>query len=974
MLRFSVVFLSVMVGFLLVPLIGCSIVIAQTIPSRRYTAADGLPHSTVFRIMQDRKGYMWFGTKYGVSRFDGENFSNFNIPGGPAVNEVLSINELPDSTILISGYRSGLYLLSGDTIRSLKLASRLPPKRIVRIVPDALNRWWLSYLYTRRRPLGIIEDNCYRRLYFEDFSADFATPGDIYDVHPLSDSSVLIATSKGVFNISVQGELTKPYPSIDENVYVCTADRQGRVWMGADNRIYRADSAGSLTSFDTGRNNSTNQLLADRKNRVWCYNSELGFLRIEHDTLHRLAAQVSFGTAIVNAIFEDREGNIWVATYSRGLFCFTNTEMLNYTTSEGLPSDYATSFAEQGERILVGTMGGVAEIRKGVLQRKPAYTLRGDLIPNDIIVKNRDTVLIGTPDGLLAYADSTRIAGDTTIGILSFVRRPGKELWFGNYRGLYRSRSLFAERLLTFTELDARRIYGSVEDRDSALWFATDVGVFRMKGDSVRHHGVKGGEVRAVCLDSLGRKWFATGNGALVLDGSDWQSFTTREGLAHQRCTDVLTDAFGKVWIATLGGLCRYDGAKFITFDTRDGLVSAEVNRLFLDSDNFLWVGSTQGVSRFSVSKNREAQRAPPIYISSMRVDDREYDLESEISLPHDSRNIEIRYRGLKFRNPSDITYQYKWLRRDKKWQPWPNSPIRFPTLEPGAYTFMVRAGAVPGEWSELPARLSFRIEPPVWQTWWFKSLGFSLILLVLYVGLRLRLRLIHRRQAAQIELYSRMLNLRQQAVNSLVNPHFVANSLNSIQYFINRAQRRQANEYLSDFASLIRRTMEDAQFVLLPLQDELERLRLYLELEALRFAGKFSYSISVDPGIDVQTVKIPVMIIQPYVENAIWHGIIPSARAGEVRLVIRSGAAGRMHVVVDDNGIGLRASQARRRNGGHQSQGMRILKERLELISSISGKLLSVDVREKHAADGTTSGTQVCIDVPVDLENIGAF
>jgi LytS/YehU family sensor histidine kinase len=200
------------------------------------------------------------------------------------------------------------------------------------------------------------------------------------------------------------------------------------------------------------------------------------------------------------------------------------------------------------------------------------------------------------------------------------------------------------------------------------------------------------------------------------------------------------------------------------------------------------------------------------------------------------------------------------------------------------------------------------------------------------------------------------------------MNRHFIFNALNSIQFYINRQDRTAANRYLTSFAKLIRKNLDASRTDTTTLSEELERLDLYLVLEHMRFKDKFRYAITIDPAVDTHRVELPAMMLQPYVENSIWHGILPMDQQGTVSIRVEPGIPGHVRITILDDGIGVEASQDRKSNNAsdHISRGIEITKGRADVLR----KLDLADIRiagpeQLHGPSGEPSGTRVTIELP---------
>lgn len=256
---------------------------------------------------------------------------------------------------------------------------------------------------------------------------------------------------------------------------------------------------------------------------------------------------------------------------------------------------------------------------------------------------------------------------------------------------------------------------------------------------------------------------------------------------------------------------------------------------------------------------------------------------------------------------------------------------------------------------------------PPFWQTWWFKVLvGLLVILLFIFV-----ISLFYRSEKRRTDFNKRIAELKLQALRAQMNPHFIFNTINSIQYFISCNDQESAFLYLSKFSKLMRQTLDNSAKSRISIKKELETLQLYMDLQMLRFENRFEYSIKVDPQIDMHNFEIPAMLIQPYIENAINHGISPKKGKGNINVSIKLEESF-INCIVEDDGVGINKSMKLKKNSSpdHTSAGMRLTKERLKIINY--GKLdnIFVSVLDRSENGGRETGTKVTINIPLNVNN----
>ncbi|MDP9041803.1 MAG: histidine kinase, partial [Bacteroidota bacterium] len=293
----------------------------------------------------------------------------------------------------------------------------------------------------------------------------------------------------------------------------------------------------------------------------------------------------------------------------------------------------------------------------------------------------------------------------------------------------------------------------------------------------------------------------------------------------------------------------------------------------------------------------------------------------------------------------------------------------------------VLQAGNISHEFTGPQRSLFLIINPAFWNTWWFRLMMGLLLVGGIYTGIRyrllrkFRLRMQHAENEKQLadmrqktaELKQQATDLEMQALRAQMNPHFIFNSLNSINRFILQNNRLQASEYLTKFSRLIRLILQNSQAVLITLESEIESVKLYLSLESLRFDYHFDYKLSLDPDLDLSMLKVPPLIIQPYIENAIWHGLMHKEEKGQLDIEI-SLEKDDLYFKIIDNGIGRKQASALTSKSAtrHKPMGLNITAHRIALMHSGIDHRSSVIINDLVNADGTASGTEVIIRIPV--------
>ena len=341
---------------------------------------------------------------------------------------------------------------------------------------------------------------------------------------------------------------------------------------------------------------------------------------------------------------------------------------------------------------------------------------------------------------------------------------------------------------------------------------------------------------------------------------------------------------------------------------------------------------------------------------------------DEEITLKHNENDLTFEFVGLQFGNPAQNRYRYRLDPYDEAWvHAGSRHPARYTSLRPGKYTFRVAAANSDGVWNEQGKFVHLNILYPWWSTWWFRILTILGLALAAYSIYRYRISQIRREAGTRVAFERKLADEKLSALKAQMNPHFIFNCLNSIEHYIIKNDRKKASEYLGNFSRLMRLTLQSSRVSFVPLNEELEALRLYLKMESLRFTGNFDYEIKVDDQIDSGALEVPPMLIQPFVENAILHGLMHKKGDGKVSISIQQ-ADNHLLCLVEDNGIGR--TRARELSAGRSSNrrsfGMQITEDRIRMINELYDAEADVEVVDLFDAEGAAVGTRVVLCLPL--------
>ncbi len=977
---------------------------AQQHAFTQYTTQDGLAQSQVRCMAQDSAGYLWFGTLGGASRFDGREFTNYALQEGLPDAQVNALLCADDGTVWLG---AGGFLVEhrGRRMRNVPLPEYAQGGRVL-----ALAQGRDGALYIATDVAGVLVRRGTDIKALEGFPTDTAQNARALLTMP--DGRLYIGLRNGLLEWKDGRCRTVPLGGGSLFVNALARSATGDLWVGTNGYgLYGLLADGRIVEYDEENGllqNNVRSLVIDARSRVWAetkFGLNIIDLSVPSESGRIRAFTVHQGLPNDNIWcgFQDLEGNLWFGTDGAGVLRYAGDRFVTWTVKDGLCSDQVMDITPDAAGDLwLSTYGNGVCRMDGMAM---VSTLDG--LPNNTVwcgLLSRDgTLWFGTSDGICHLVNGQVVPLDSAASlsgsrVLALYEDAQGRLWCGTRDGLVmRSPDGTMHWYPAGPGGPGRSIRAIVPDGQGRLWLATDDGVQVFNGSSVTRYGQQEGlsdnTVFCLLFDDADRLWAGTSNGLNCLVGQRFTTIRLGQDFGSNYIDLLATGKDGRLWVGTNNGLFRSHPDSLLQgrgepdhFTMSDGLRSLEcnLNAVHRDDQGRLLLGTATGLLRYDPSREPRlpGHRPPALHLTGLRSFLQVTDWKGQsdslsslsglpvgLSLTYRRNHVTFDYTAISLADPEQVRYRYRLLGADTDWLPPTDARFAsYSNLTQGEYTFEVMAAGRDGVWS-APQRFTFTILPPFWLRWWFFALCGSIMAGSTFLVMRYRSRQRQRHEKTrQLMLRSRMLQLEQQALNANMNRHFIFNALNSIQYYINRQDRTAANRYLTSFAKLIRRNLDASQSDTTTLAEELERLELYLVLEHMRFKDKFRYHVEVEPGVDLQTIQIPAMMLQPYVENSIWHGILPTERPGVVTIRVANGAPGRVVVLVADDGIGVEQSRSSKSvsEGDHISRGIEITKGRADVLRRLDLSDIRIQGPEQvHGPEGEVRGTQVTIDLP---------
>ncbi len=929
---------------------------AQQYPFVKIGLEQGMLSARVNDFLQDSRGYYWLATQgAGLVRYDGYEFSNFEFPNEEIRPLVSSLAEDGDGRIWAS---SDYTLIAYDGVGYNYYYLPNTESRIQHIALSGEGDIWVH-----------TEKNLYRKGKRDTLEKiDFPLRGKINS----------LAWYKKQWYVATDSALFAFNKEIKKGNWQSLQVFNNKLWFGGGSGLWRFDGKGvsQQQSEAVYQMHSSDSTLAMVGTQVL----EL----LSNDKSLPLRAENGLPKEEFNGCFVSKEGLVWLFS-NNGLIKLENTAVAFYGKQNGLRDEVLAVHIGERKQFFAGSGKGLS-----VVSEKGISNFYDEDFPYGVILGIAEyggKTWLGTESGLIQFNGKqfAQMPLPAALGSFIFSLHGNNEgLWLGTGSGIINYRNGHLQDISRSEGLPPATVYSISEATDKSLWFATySGGVFRKIGNQFKHLKKWGG----LRLDSLQFTnftpvdstsfWAATLNDELYwIHNNGYKVFSTQQ-LKYAEIKSLKVDATGQLWMGTNKGLftLSVNGESYSLQQVSDANKqsgTAYSPLALAVTDDYVLGGTNEGLVKISRAELEKVRPQTQLALTNVELffgdvkNVAEYGngsipfsrLPNGLQLPHNMNFISFKLAGLGAYHTDELEYRYRIKGGTESWTLAGNRrEAVFSNLKPGSYNFEAQVKRKSETWPQSGVNYLFTIQNPVYKRWWF------ITLLVLVVGgltggfIISRVRSINMR----LRLQNSLLDMERKALRLQMNPHFIFNALDSISSFIFKNDPKQAVRYLNNFAKLMRLTLESSMEHLHPVETEVSILKNYLELEKLRFKGKFEYEIEVDEEIDYD-VGIPPMLIQPHVENAILHGLKPMAEGGFLKI---SFCLDEEFLIcrVEDNGIGREKAKEMPQRKDHRSMATQINEDRLRLLKISMNE--EIEMKIEDLKDPT--GTRVEIKLPAE-------
>ncbi len=943
-----------------------------TYPFKHYSIHDGLVQMQVQALYQDSKGYLWCGTKTGISRFDGKEFKNYSGIEIKQTSPVTFFDEDEQGNLLVFNHQN-LSILSDDTVYSVSYPQNTH-------ISEMLSKPFKHSYHKLCRIKLVHRSLLYQNAILDYTNIDSMTTeligknkgNIIFD--PLMNDHVWLIHTDSVFQIDLKTK--QRIKTFKNQNFDVIQSLNGQLYAFSKTKgifIFENDSLKNISPHNFNNSYLIVIPIPDQSGFIISDHTDLYLFR--KGQLHLIKGKL----ALVRDMLFDKEENLWVAT-EEGLYNFFKLNFVNYTFGMG-NKDWVWSITEDVKKNMwftsfqngiwkwdgkkITTYTDYLNQQKRQLhniQYNYTYFMGSSNFKNTVYFTTNYNVITFNGNNFNEMEGTPKIWNKAYF----FTKTISDGTFYcGGMPGLTEILKTGKTKTWSAENLGISTIMNAEIDNNKTITAIGNEGIARINNDTVviidRNSLQKN---YCSITDHRGNIWIGGNNTLKLLSGD---SVTNVVNNNDEQYFSLLFKEPYYLFIGGLKGLSLVNLEDFyknnlfepVLYNHHNGFMGTECgqNGFFTDSEGYTWINTSDMVTRFDPNRLINDKSPPPaLYLKSEMseknitwtdVSEREND-----QYPNIQNNFRFTLNTIALNNPENIHYYYKLEGLHSEWSaPSSNNEITFYNLKPGNYNLQARADAGTNDTISEIVSFSFCIKKPFWQTWWF----ISCLVLFLVLIMTIIIILFNRKTRKQELIKKRIIQLRADALKAQMNPHLIYNALNNINGLINLGEKEKAQQHLNAFSDMLRLVFASTNKQEITLANELEIVKSFVCFHQQTNALHFDFIIDSQLNSDATTILVPPIVIQPFIENAILHGFSRlEDRRGKLHLNLKNTNT-RLIIEIQDNGIGI--GNSRYKGNGI---GTKLTYERMQLLEKKPEKQVKITK--------LVQGTKVVINIPLKL------
>lgn len=971
------------------------------------TEKEGLPDYEFYDMMEDSKGFIWFACNNGLYRYNGKEFTHFSNPQkkGESIFGLAEDNQgriwchnINNQLLYIDNDQLTIFIDLDDYSNTLQLndfvikdsyiyiASNLgilrfhiQTKEFTIIDSHFNNQQGNYYVYL----LAKIKDTIWYQKQYQKCNGDY-------------DSKLIFYQNNQPFLLDDLD--TRAYDILEtkENIFLNISSERGKysdlLFFDKKTKSFKPiknlpQSLKNSRILDITEDNSGHFWISSSKGAIRC--------KIENTVLTEL--KTYFPGKFIGRTLQDHTGNYWIASFGDGVFVIPNLEIESYTiqnSSIETPKINSITIDNSGQLFYPIQMKGIGklnietntfstfkkfEMSSGNLYPRLQYhedykaLVYYGSFPAKIFQKNKEMECFMFPSK--AYS----ILPDSTF-FFSEAHASGivENAFLKKLKNKNKFSTPLMDTLHILHTLKNKRSYDNYYSTKNKTIYAADSDNLvaydlQLHGTPITYNG-NSIFTKQIIETKDGVIWVSSIHYGLlgIQDGVITEKYTKENGILSNYINTMKADG-NNIWMMTKKGLQCLERkpnhpTNIITIDKNDGLITNQISDIEIWKDQ-LFLASQQGLIKLNKKANFKNEIPPNIYIESIDINEHSQTITDTYTVDY-NQSLSVRFNSNSFKPPKNAIYKYRLKGLDQNWIKTSTNQVRYPSLPKGSYIFEVKAINEDGVESIKESSIHLHVLPPFWYSWWFYfSIGIGLIgcisLFFSFYIKKIKRENLLVKEKQELELL--LVNSKLVALRAQMNPHFIFNALNSIQEYILTNKKELASGYLATFANLMRIYLDHSRKDHITLEEEIDALQKYLKLEKVRFEDSFHYSIHVqDQEIFPEFYKIPSLLIQPYVENALKHGLLHKKEDKKLSIRFRCCTEEKDIIIceIEDNGVGRAYTMKRTHMVKHNSFASDAGKTRLDLLNHRKKQQINMQITDLKK-DNIPLGTKVTLKIP---------
>lgn len=960
-------------------LIGLSFSSSFAFVFTNFNSLNGLSNDNVYQVVQDKSGFMWVATSYGLNKLGPNGVKKYFKTDGLYSNNILSL-DTDASGVLWVGTADGLCRIDQNKVVQVYPGSLI--HRPIELLVEEDYVYWINQggvLFALNRNTKEVTS------FFNNRPGLNIPDGYVRSISRINNGFIAVASYNGLYKL--KGDKILPFEVkglIDTSFYKVFQDFNNHIWASTSGKIFKIenDEVKKVVEMKAVPADRITQLYIDPYEKLWYSGvNDKAYSAMLYNNISYNINEVLNNNSVVNNYLCDSNGDIWISTFGGGLFFIKNRPYQYYNTNNGLVSSYTTDVISGNRCLYIGTNtcfhyydqvsglihqihvnpdGGTEYIRNiDKFGKKFLVSFVSQALPAEsyyIQKKPRSSDSIYFFNSRYVYGDEDRN--------LAIVDHYDNNLTIYKYEG-----GIFSlnHKLNMGSLLGKSCFVNKIVQIENSYYVCTIKGLFRCDTSFTRGETLLKDQIVSDIILYKGIILIAGELGVQIYNprkslGYRFMGFDNESFHAVRFCVDSIN----RLWVSTDKGIFLFDKGKLSRLGPSDGLPSIHITNFeYEKNNNIMWLSSYNGIiSIYLHQLNQYVDKTPKFIIEELVLDDTSYSYLSTFPNTLHTREIQIKTAFFNYQSSPHFYLRYKM--DNSKWYYVNSNTLNISHIKHGTHTITIQASEFGYSWSE-PIVYNFQISPYWYERLWIRIcivLVFLLIVSAIIYGIVIKN---NKKADKRIEFEKKVIDLKLQALNAAINSHFVFNVLNAIQYFVSSNQQLKASKFIADFAKFMRIIIDNSSLTIIPIEEEIRRIHLYLGLESMRFEDRLSYSIHVDSTINQTKVMLPNMMIQPFLENSILHGILTNNTKGFIEINIKD-EVNTIFIIIKDNGIGINTAKKKKKIFSRKSIGLTNVVQRLELFSGKKG----FDYSIVDLSDKGETGTLVEIRLPkISLSDI---